>query len=153
MAKQGRRQYTEEFKREAVKRVEEQGRGIAEVARSLGVHRSQVGRWRGQDGAGSASSRGGELRGEEAEELKRLRAEVKQLRLEREILKKAAAFQRPRSRAEVSVHRGGEGQLPSSRAVAGPGGQCQRFLRVPRAVSKGQSERAAGHGVAGQGDS
>lgn len=35
MAKQGRRQYTEEFKREAVKLVDEQGRGIAEVARSL----------------------------------------------------------------------------------------------------------------------
>jgi transposase len=92
MAKQGRRQYTEGFKREAVKLVEEQGRGIVEVARSLGVHRSQVERWRGQYGPGSASSRGGGLRGEEAEELKRLRAEVKQLRLEREILKKAAAF-------------------------------------------------------------
>ena len=92
MAKQGRRQYTEEFKREAVKLVEEQGRGIAEVARSLGVHRSQVERWRGQYGRGSASSRAGELRGDEAEELKRLRTEVKQLRMEREILKKAAAF-------------------------------------------------------------
>ena len=79
MAKQSRRQYTEEFKREAVKLVEEQGRGIAEVARSVGVHRSQVERWRGQYGQGLASSRPGELRGEEAEELERLRAEVKQL--------------------------------------------------------------------------
>jgi transposase len=92
MANQSRRQYTEEFKREAVKLVDEQGRGIAEVARSLGVHRSQVERWRGQYGQGSTTSKGGELRGEEAEELKRLRAEVKQLRMEREILKKAAAF-------------------------------------------------------------
>lgn len=92
MTKQGRRQYTEEFKREAVKLVDEQGRGIAEVARSLGVHRSQVERWRGQFGQGSRPSMGGELRGDEAEELKRLRAEVKQLRMEREILKKAAAF-------------------------------------------------------------
>jgi transposase len=92
MAKQGRRHYTEEFKREAVKLVDEQGRGIAEVARGLGVHRSQVERWRGQYGRGSASSRAGELRGDEAEELKRLRTEVKQLRMEREILKKAAAF-------------------------------------------------------------
>ena len=87
MAKQSRRQYTEEFKREAVKLVEGQGRGIAEVARSLGVHRSQVERWRGQYGQGSASSSGGQVRGDEVEELKRLRAEVKQLRLEREILK------------------------------------------------------------------
>jgi transposase len=92
MAKQSRRQYTEEFKREAVKLVDEQGRGIAEVARSLGVHRSQVERWRGQYGPGSPSCRAGELRGDEAEELKRLRTEVKQLRMEREILKKAAAF-------------------------------------------------------------
>jgi len=92
MAEQGRRQYTEEFKREAVKLVDEQGRGIAEVARSLGVHRSQVERWRGQYRQDAAPSAGRELRGEEAEELKRLRTEVKQLRMEREILKKAAAF-------------------------------------------------------------
>jgi transposase len=84
MAKQSRRQYTEEFKREAVKLVEEQGRGIAEVARSLGVHRSQVERWRSRYREGLVSSRPGELKGEE---LKRLRAEVKQLRMEREILK------------------------------------------------------------------
>jgi len=86
MAKQSRRQDTEAFKREAVKLVEEQGRGIAEVARSLGMHRSQVERWRGQYGRGSVSSRGGELRGDEAEALKRLRAAVKQLRMERAIL-------------------------------------------------------------------
>ena len=88
MAKQSRRRYTEEFKREAVKLVEEQGRGIAEVARSLGVHRSQIERWKGQYGQCLAPSRGGEPRGEEAEELKQLRAEVKQLRMERETLKK-----------------------------------------------------------------
>jgi len=83
MTKQGRRQYTEEFKREAVKLVDEPGRGIAEVARSLGVHRSLVERWRGQCGQGSGPSKGGEL--------KRLRAEVKQLRMEREILKNPPA--------------------------------------------------------------
>ncbi|EGV33432.1 transposase IS3/IS911 family protein [Thiorhodococcus drewsii AZ1] len=92
MAKQSRRQYTEDFKREAVKLVEEQGRGVAEVARSLGVHRSQIERWRIQYGQVSSSAGAGHLKGEEAEELKRLRAEVKQLRMEREILKKAAAF-------------------------------------------------------------
>jgi len=92
MAKQSRRQYTEQFKREAVKLVEEQGRGVADVARSLGVHRSQIERWRERFGQSSAPSRDEALRGEEAEELKRLRAEVKQLRMEREILKKAAAF-------------------------------------------------------------
>lgn len=92
MAKQSRRQYTEDFKREAVKLVEDQGRGVAEVARSLGVHRSQIERWRVQYGQVSPSFRAGQVQGEEAEELKRLRAEVKQLRMEREILKKAAAF-------------------------------------------------------------
>jgi len=92
MAKQSRRQYTEQFKRAAVKLVEEQGRGVADVARSLGVHRSQIERWRERHGQASAPSRDEALRGEEAEELKRLRAEVKQLRMEREILKKAAAF-------------------------------------------------------------
>ncbi|MFY9973187.1 MAG: transposase [Chromatiaceae bacterium] len=120
MAKQGRRQYTEEFKREAVKLVEEQGRGIAEVARSLGVHRSQVERWRGQYGPGSASSRGGELRGEEAEELKRLRAEVKQLRLEREILKNPPRA--PASRTCRSTNSGWP------RLAAYPRGEAVRFL-------------------------
>ena len=138
MAKQSRRQYTEQFKREAVKLVEEQGRGVADVARSLGVHRSQIERWRERFGQSSAPSRDEALRGEEAEELKRLRAEVKQLRMEREILKKAAALQRPRSRAEVSVHRGGEGPLPDPSAVPGAGRQCQRLLRLPAAASARQ---------------
>ena len=50
MSQQGRRKFTEESKREAVKLIEEQGRTVADAACSLGVHRSQADRWRQQLG-------------------------------------------------------------------------------------------------------
>lgn len=124
MAKQGRRQYTDELRREAVKLVDEQGRESPEVTRSLEAHGSQVGRWRGQFGQGSGPSNGGGRRGDEAEALKRLRTDVQLRRLGREIRNKAAAFFALRNRTEVSVHRGGEGQRPPPCAVPGPGGRC-----------------------------
>ena len=50
MSQNVKRKFTEEVKREAVKLIEEQGRTVADVARSLDVHRSQVDRWRQQFG-------------------------------------------------------------------------------------------------------
>ena len=89
MSNQRKRNYTQEFKQEAVKRVTEQGYKVSEAARNLGLSRSMLGRWRREFDAETAGER---LGGEEREELKRLRSEVKRLRMEREILKKAAAF-------------------------------------------------------------
>lgn len=93
MTKETRRKYTDEFKREAVKLVEEEGRRVSEVARNLGIDRSLLDRWRQQlrETPGAEEARGGGSAGER-EELKRLRTEVRQLRIERDILKKAAAF-------------------------------------------------------------
>ncbi|ANO50082.1 transposase [Woeseia oceani] len=87
--KRTRRNYTEDFKREAVALVTEQGYTIAEAARSLGVGANLIGRWRRQfeDQASGAG-----LAGDEKEELKRLRKEVRQLRMEKEILKKASQY-------------------------------------------------------------
>ena len=90
MSKPSRRNYTEEFKREAVKLTEQGGRSVSDVARSLGVHRSLIERWRREYGESSGVSKS--VSEAEREELKRLRAEVKQLRMERDILKKATAF-------------------------------------------------------------
>lgn len=90
MTKSTRRKYTEEFKREAVKLVVEEGRKASEVARNLGIDRSMLDRWRLQ--FGEEPEAGNACTSEEKEELRRLRAEVKQLRIERDILKKAAAF-------------------------------------------------------------
>ena len=84
-----KKQYTEEFKREAVKLVTEQGYKVSEAARNLAVHVSLLRRWKERI---EAEERGEGLNRDEREELHRLRAENRRLRMEREILKKAAAF-------------------------------------------------------------
>ena len=88
-----RRQYTEEFKREAVRMVTDRGYGVTDTARDLGINAKMLGRWKRQAGA----SRNGAFAGNghqtaEHEELMRLRKEVKRLRMEREILKKTVGF-------------------------------------------------------------
>lgn len=92
MSKRTRRKYTDEFKDEAVKLITEQGYSIAEVARNLGVNANLLGRWKkeAEEPPGQSSS-SGDMAAMQAE-LKRLRKENKQLKMEREILKKAAAF-------------------------------------------------------------
>lgn len=84
-----RRKYTDDFKREAVALVTEQGYSVAEAARSLDINSNLLGRWK-QQFADEAS--GARLSGEEREELKRLRREVRTLRMEKEILKKASQY-------------------------------------------------------------
>jgi len=79
--------YTEEFKKEAVKLVVEQGYQISEAAKSLGVSASAIRKWRGQFGPEA-----NKVEIEQQAEIKQLKREVKRLRIEREILKKAAAF-------------------------------------------------------------
>ncbi len=87
------RTYTNEFKVEAVKLVTEQGYSVAEAARSLGVSENLLRSWKAtfQAQGDRAFPGNGRLPAHE-EELRRLRAEVKRLLMEREILKKAAAF-------------------------------------------------------------
>jgi len=88
-----RRRFTKEFKADAVELVVEQGYSCAEVGRRLGVSENNINRWVRQyrDQTESASTEG--LTREQLEtELKRLRKENKRLEMEREILKKAAAF-------------------------------------------------------------
>lgn len=85
-----RRKYTREFKVSAVKLVNEQGYSIAEAARSLGVDPASVRGWvvKFCSEPGLAPSGDGAM----AAELQRLRKENARLLIEREILKKAAAF-------------------------------------------------------------
>ena len=88
-----RRNYTKEFKADAVGLVVEQGYSSAEAGRRLGVNENNVNRWARQhrDKNESISSDG--LTREQLEaELKRLRKENKRLEMEREILKKVTAF-------------------------------------------------------------
>jgi transposase len=88
-----RRNYTPEFKTEAVKLVTEQGYSVAEAARSLGIHETLLRSWRqALHTQGDQAFPGhGKLPAIE-EELRRLRAENKRLRAERDILKKVTAL-------------------------------------------------------------
>lgn len=90
--KKKRRKFTDEFKDEAVKLVLEQGYPISEAARNLGIHANLLGRWkREHEGGGKTGSDAGSAVVMRAE-LSRLRKENKRLKMEREILKKAATF-------------------------------------------------------------
>jgi transposase len=90
---QKRKHYSKQFKIDAVKLVTEQGYKISEAARNLGIHHSSLRHWKKQlETDGNQSFPGKGHMTSDKEELYRLRKEVKRLRMEREILKKAAAF-------------------------------------------------------------
>jgi transposase len=90
-----RRTFTKQFKEEAVRLLEADARSIEEVAREIGIPESALYRWRVElrgapppvDVTDNAA-----LSPTEKAELKRLRKENQRLRMERDILKKAAAF-------------------------------------------------------------
>ena len=85
------RPYPPEFRAEAVRLVREGGRAVTEVASSLGVSHESLRAWVKQSDLDSGRRRDG-LTSDEREELRRLRRENRQLREDKEILKKAAAF-------------------------------------------------------------
>ena len=88
-----RKVYTPEFKLQAVKMVTGQKLPVAEAARRLGVHEGRPHEWKKahlKDGAAAFPGSGHQTPADE--ELRRLRAEVKRLEVERDILKKATAF-------------------------------------------------------------
>ena len=90
--KKSRKNYPPEFKEEAVKLITEQGYQITEAARNLEVNATMLGRWKREIEGGGKDAK--VLQGGVAmqAELKRLRKENSRLKMEREILKKAAAF-------------------------------------------------------------
>ena len=85
-----RRQYTNEFKAEAVRLARSSGKPIAQVARDLGINENILYRW--MKTFGSANDGSGKITPNEHEELMRLRREIRILKEERDILKKAAAY-------------------------------------------------------------
>ena len=90
---QKHKHYSKQFKIDAVKLVTEQGYKVLEAARNLGIHHRSLRHWKKQlatDGNQSFPGKGHLT--SDKEELYQLRNEVKKLRMEREILKKAAAF-------------------------------------------------------------
>ena len=86
-----RRQFDEEFKAQAVRLVLQDGKSIGAVARDLDLTESALRQWVERARADRTGGRTG-LTTAEREELARLRKENRELRTERDILKKAAAF-------------------------------------------------------------
>lgn len=87
--KRSNKQYSKEFKEEAVALVTEQGYSVAKAAESLGINPNMLYKWKEKL---EEQAQGKTLAESEREELKRLRRENKELRMEKEILKKASAF-------------------------------------------------------------
>lgn len=87
------KRYTKEFKQEAVRLAETADKPVTEVARELGIRVNQIYKWKKEIEAKANEAFPGKGRqsGIEAE-LTQLRKEVERLRVENEILKKAAAF-------------------------------------------------------------
>jgi transposase len=83
--------YPEEFKREAIQLVRMTGKSKRQVAEDLGISDVTLRNWIKQAERDEGKRPDG-LSGDEREELARLRRENQTLRMEREILKKAAAF-------------------------------------------------------------
>ena len=86
-----RRHFTDEFKDGAVRLVLDEGKTIGAVARELDLTASALGLWVRHARAERTKGKSG-LTKEERDELARLRKENRELRMERDILKKAAAF-------------------------------------------------------------
>jgi transposase len=87
-----RRSFSDEFKAGAVRLVLEEGKSVTRVAKDLDLVPSALGRWVEQARADGRKSTRGTLTTDEKEELSRLRKENRELRMERELLKKWAAF-------------------------------------------------------------
>jgi transposase len=87
------RKFTKDFKVEAVKLCLESGKTIKQVAEDLGIPVKSLEHWRRQHGRqGDDAFRGNGHRTAVQMELRLLRKEVAELRMERDILKKAAAW-------------------------------------------------------------
>ena len=86
-----RRSFTDEFKAGAVRLVLDEGKTTAEVARDLDLHGSVVGTWVKHARADRTKGKTG-LTTAEREELAKLKKEVRELRMERDLLKKCAAL-------------------------------------------------------------
>jgi transposase len=85
-----RKKYDREYREGAARIVEETGKPIAQVARDLGVNEGTLGNWVNRAREEAEGTTG--LSEDDREELKRLRAEVAELRMERDVLKRSVVL-------------------------------------------------------------
>ena len=135
--------YPEEFRREAVQLALSSEESRAAVARRLGVNETTLRNWVAAQLAEEARQADPlSVTPSEFEELRRLRREVVELRTEREILRKAAAYF-----AQETIRSAVSGSSPITvrlrRQAALPGPRCLPLgvLRLPRPAALGAAER------------
>lgn len=92
MTKRKRRSFTPEYKAEVVRLVRESGKTVGQIAKELDLTETAVRAWVERATIDDRKDATGPLTTDERAELARLRRENKRLEMEREILKKAAAF-------------------------------------------------------------
>lgn len=86
-----KRTFSKEFRDKAVSYVLVQNKSIAGAARELGIGETSLGKWVA-DARRAGSAGGDDMKVEEREEVRRLRAENRELQMRVELLKKATAF-------------------------------------------------------------
>jgi transposase len=92
MGRRPRRSFTPEFKAEAVRLVRESGKSVGQIAKDLDVIETSLREWVRRADIDAGRGPEGALTTAEREELRQLRKENRVLQMERDILKKAAAF-------------------------------------------------------------
>nr|WP_102248633.1 IS3 family transposase [Pseudorhizobium pelagicum] len=98
----GKGNFTEEFKRDAVRQITERGYPVAEVSQRLGVSQHSLYEWKKKFGASNGKG------GDEADEIRRLKKELARVTEERDILKKAAGVLRQGCKVKyafIALHR------------------------------------------------
>src|SRR5918993_4046110 len=155
-----RREFTPEFKREAVALLDSSGRPLMQIATELGVSPSMLRNWRAVvNGAAPRSKTGSRAPApgaspmtspaDQAAEIAQLRRELDRTRMERDVLKKPLASSR-RCPNEVSLHRAACPHLPGAAHVPRAPGLAQRLLclAIPTRERQGQGEPAPAAGGA-----
>ena len=92
MSKRERRSFTKEYKAEVVDLIRHSGKSVGTICRELDLTETAVRRWVKQAKVDDGEGPAGALTTAEREELRQLRRDNRELRMEREILKKATAF-------------------------------------------------------------
>lgn len=131
------RQYTDEFKHEALRLAETSGKSVSELERDLGLSAGLLHQWQRRYRADETSVAVQPSADREAEaEIRRLKRELEIVRQERDILKKPSRYSHGSSPCEVPVHRRAPRCVPGGTSVPGAWGVAQQLLRLVQAPTE-----------------